>query len=151
MKINNKYNKVSKQILKTLVILLFWEALGTFSKYLDYRQAQLPYLLHIMDERLDFHNFLGSFAPWILIAVCISVKSASPVRAAVNVFAFFYRNGILLLFIHKFHSRIFPKKLRHDLVRTYNGVAIYGVFLLVCKRKWESGSYFLSRNIGGAV
>ena len=89
MKIYNKDKKVSKQILTTLVILLFGAALGTFSKYLDYRQAQLPYLLHIMDERLDFHNFLGSFAPWILIAVCISVKSASPVRAAVNVFAFF--------------------------------------------------------------
>lgn len=63
--------------------------MGVFSKYLDYRQAHLPYLLSVFDETFDFHNFLGSFALWLLIAVCLSVYSKTPMRAAVNVFCFF--------------------------------------------------------------
>lgn len=82
-------NLIGKQILFTIGIMLLGVALGTFSKYLDYHQAQLPYLLGAIDRRLDVHNFLGGFAPWIFIAVCISIYSSTPVRAAINVFTFF--------------------------------------------------------------
>lgn len=80
---------IGKQILFTIGIMLLGVVLGTFSKYLDYHQAQLPYLLGVIDRRLDVHNFLGGFAPWIFIAVCISIYSSTPVRAAINVFTFF--------------------------------------------------------------
>lgn len=82
-------NLIGKQILFTIGIMLLGGVLGTFSKYLDYPKAQLPYLLGVIDRRLDVHNFLGGFAPWIFIAVCISIYSSTPVRAAINVFAFF--------------------------------------------------------------
>ena len=80
---------IGKQILFTIGIMLLGVVLGTFSKYLDYHQAQLPYLLGVIDRRLNVHNFLGGFAPWIFIAVCISIYSSTPVRAAINVFTFF--------------------------------------------------------------
>lgn len=73
----------------TTGILSFGICMGTFSKFLDYRHSTLPALLQAFDSALDFHNFLGGFAPWIVIAVCISVYSHTPVRAAVNVFSFF--------------------------------------------------------------
>lgn len=82
-------NLIRKQILFTIGIMLLGAILGTFSKYLDYHQAQLPYLLGVIDRRLDVHNFLGGFAPWIFMAVCISIYSSTSVRAAINVFVFF--------------------------------------------------------------
>lgn len=30
--------------------------MGAFSKYLDYRQANLPALLHLIDRAVDLHN-----------------------------------------------------------------------------------------------
>lgn len=84
-----KTHSIGQQILITVGILFLGTCLGTFSKYLDYRHAQLPYLLRIINDALDFHNFLGGFAPWIFIAVCIAVYSQTSVRAAVNVFFFF--------------------------------------------------------------
>ena len=38
---------------------------------------------------LDIGNFLGRFAIWILIALCISIYSNSAIRASINVFVFF--------------------------------------------------------------
>ncbi len=78
-----------RKILITACVLLLGLGMGTFSKYLDYHQARAPFLLGIIDERLDIHNFLGGFAPWILIAVCISIYSKTAVRSAMNVFVFF--------------------------------------------------------------
>lgn len=89
IRVPQKSNSVKRQIIITIGILLFGVGMGWFSKYLDYRQAELPALLQAIDDTLDFHNFLGGFAPWIVIAVCISVYSHTPVRAAVNVFFFF--------------------------------------------------------------
>lgn len=73
----------------TAAILLLGVALGLFSKYLDYRQGQLPSLLQLLDETFDLHNFLGRLAVWIVLGVGIAVYSASPARAAINVLAFF--------------------------------------------------------------
>ena len=89
-----KSDSRKKQVLVTAVVLLLGICLGWFSKYLDERQAELPGLLAKLDELLDFHNFLGGFAPWILIAVCLSVYSHTPFRAGINVFFFFVGFGV---------------------------------------------------------
>ena len=89
--IRNVENSISNnsKIINTIVVLFLGIALGTFSKYLDFRQAELPCVLMAIDEAFDIHNFLGRFAIWVLIALCISIYSNSAIRASVNVFAFF--------------------------------------------------------------
>ena len=87
--IRNAENPIMRKIINTIAILLFGIAFGVFSKYLDFRQAELPCILMAIDESLDIHNFLGRFAIWTLIALCISIYSNSAIRASVNVFAFF--------------------------------------------------------------
>lgn len=79
----------NRKIINTIAVLFLGIALGTFSKFLDFRQAELPSVLMAIDEALDVHNFLGRFAIWVLIALCISVYSNSAIRASVNVFVFF--------------------------------------------------------------
>lgn len=76
-------------MINTIAILFLGVALGTFSKYLDFRQGELPSVLSAIDGALDIHNFLGRFAVWVLIGLCISVYSNSAIRASVNVFVFF--------------------------------------------------------------
>ena len=77
---------VNRKIINTLVILCFGIALGTFSKFIDNTASNdLSFVL----EYLDVGNFLGRFAIWVLIAICISIYSNSPIRAALNVFVFF--------------------------------------------------------------
>ena len=77
---------VNRKIINTIIILSLGIALGTFSKFLDFRQAELPSVLMAIDSVLDVHNFLGRFAIWVLIALCISIYSNSAMRASVNVF-----------------------------------------------------------------
>ena len=79
----------NRKIINTIAILLLGIALGTFSKFLDFRQAELPSVLMAIDGALDVHNFLGRFAIWVLIALCISIYSNSAIRASINVFVFF--------------------------------------------------------------
>ncbi len=94
----NRLNKIriplktlslQQQIVRTLGVLFLGILMGTFSKYLDAPIGKMPAFLKSIDRSLDFHNFLGGFAPWIVIAVFISVQSKSPLRAAINVFCFF--------------------------------------------------------------
>ena len=80
---------ISRKIINTIFILLLGLTLGTFSKYLDYKQADLKGLLMYIDQALDHHNFLGEFSIWALLAICISIYSNSPIRASLNVFVFF--------------------------------------------------------------
>ena len=84
-----KSNNIKSQTAVTAGILIFGICIGLISKYLDYRQGELPGLLQLIDSTLDLHNFLGELSPWILIAVIISVYSHTPLRASVNVFSFF--------------------------------------------------------------
>ena len=56
---------------------------------MDFRQAELPGMIMAIDGALDIHNFLGRFAIWVLIALCISIYSNSAIRASINVFVFF--------------------------------------------------------------
>ena len=80
LKILNKPRKVSgkmsvpKQIMTTFFALLFGGGMGIVAKFLNW---------------LDLSNFLGRTAPWIFIAVCLAVFSKSPLKAGINVFAFF--------------------------------------------------------------
>ncbi len=89
IRVPQKSDSTKRQIILTIGILLLGFCMGTLSKYLDYTQGHLPVLLQAIDNALDFHNFLGGFAPWIVIAVCIAVYSHAPFRAAMNVFLFF--------------------------------------------------------------
>ena len=79
----------NRKIINTIAVLFLGIALGTFSKFLDFRQTELPSVLMAIDGALDVHNFLGRFEIWVLIALCISIYSNSATRASVNVFAFF--------------------------------------------------------------
>lgn len=60
---------ISRKIINTIFILLLGLALGTFSKYLDYKQADLKGLLMDIDQVVDLHNFLGEFSIWALLAL----------------------------------------------------------------------------------
>lgn len=82
----DKNTDITWQIVRTVAILLLGAILGTFSKFLD--DTPVNYL-PVLFAYLDIGNFLGRFAFWILLAVCIAVYSASPRRAAINVFVFF--------------------------------------------------------------
>ena len=94
------------QIFNTGCILLFGIIMGTFSKFLDCTPSNhLPYLL----GTLDVTNFLGRFAIWIFLAVCISVFSRSPARAAVNVFVFFAGMVTSYYLYSKFIAGFFPR------------------------------------------
>ena len=104
-----KMPSLKKHILITIGILLFGIFMGTFSKFLDYRHAEMPQFFQIIDQALDFHNFLGGFAPWIVIAVCISVYSSTPFRAAINVFSFFTGMVTSYYVYSNFVAGFFPK------------------------------------------
>lgn len=97
---------MSKKILHSIVVLFFGIVLGTVSKFLDTTPSnELPFII----ERLDVRNFLGRFAIWILIAVCISIYSNSSIRAAVNVFTFFLGMVTSYYLYSKFIAGFFPR------------------------------------------
>lgn len=104
-----KSYSIPKQVLISMGILLFGVFMGVFSKYLDYRQANLPALLHLIDSAVDLHNFLGKLAPWIVIAVCIAVYSTTPIRAGINVFVFFAGMVSSYYWYSNFIAGFFPK------------------------------------------
>ena len=79
----------NRKIINTIAVLFLGIALGTFSKFLDFRQAELPSVLTAIDGALDVHNFLGRFAIGVLLALCISIYSNSAIRAGINVLVFF--------------------------------------------------------------
>lgn len=89
IRIPNKNHSLKRKILTLFFILFFGICLGTFSKFLDYRQSELPAFLQMIDSTLDLHNFLGSFSPWIVIATCIAIYSDTPLCAAIHVLIFF--------------------------------------------------------------
>ena len=58
----------NRKIINTIAVLFLGIALGTFSKFLDFRQTELPSVLMAIDGALDVHNFLGRFEIWVLVA-----------------------------------------------------------------------------------
>jgi len=117
----------NRKIINTIAILFLGIALGTFSKYLDFRQTELPGVLMAINGVLDIGNFLGRFAIWILIALCISI------------------------YVFKLYCRIFPKKLCDDLVWIYSCFSIIGFCLLVCERKKQTCIYAISIDFSSIV
>ena len=99
----------NRKIINTIAILLLGIALGTFSKFLDFRQAELPSVLMAIDGALDVHNFLGRFAIWVLIALCISIYSNSATRASVNVFALFAGMVVSYYLYSNYVAGFFPR------------------------------------------
>ena len=102
-------NSRKKQLLISLSILLLGIILGAFSKYLDYRQAELPQLLSLINDVLDLGNFLSIFSPWITIAVCIAIYAQSQYRASLNVFLFFAGMVTSYYLYSNFIAGFFPK------------------------------------------
>ena len=97
---------IKKQIIHTIGVLVLGIALGIISKYMDCTASnELPFIV----EYLDVRNFLGRFAIWIFLAVCISVFSISPARASVNVFVFFTGMVTSYYLYSKFIAGFFPK------------------------------------------
>ena len=77
------------KIRNSMMIFLFGIALGVFSKWLDNMSLNDSiWWQHILGI-IDLGNVLSSLGVWILIAVCISIYSNSPLRASINVFIFF--------------------------------------------------------------
>ena len=141
----------NRKIINTIAVLFLGIALGTFSKFLDFRQAELPSVLMAIDGALDVHNFLGRFAIWVLIALCISIYSNSAIRASINVFCILYWYGCKLLFVFKLYCRIFSKKLCGDLVWIYSCFSIIVFCLLVCRGEKQTGTYTIGADFGSIV
>ncbi len=117
---------MSKKILHSIVVLFFGIVLGTVSKFLDTTPSnELPFII----ERLDVRNFLGRFAIWILIAVCISIYSNSSIRAAVNVFTFFLGMVTSYYLYSKFIAGFFPRS--YAMIR-FGLTAISPLLAFVC-------------------
>lgn len=75
-----------KKVFYTLLIFVAGVILGIVSKMLDQTAFNiLPKYLQI----LDLGNFFSRIGIWIFIAVLISIFSKTPLRAAINVLAFF--------------------------------------------------------------
>lgn len=100
---------LQSKLLMVAGALLLGACLGTFSKFLDYRQAALPSFLQQIDASLDLHNFLGTFAPWIVIAVFLSIKSPGPFQASANIFAFFVGMVASYYLYSNYVAGFFPK------------------------------------------
>lgn len=77
---------IKKQLINTAAIMLFGILLGAFTKFLD--DTPINHFPGFV-ESLDIVNFFGRFAIWVLLALWIAIYSASPWRAAINVFLFF--------------------------------------------------------------
>lgn len=79
------FNKMTN----STMIFLLGIGLGIFSKWLDNLALDDSiWWQHILDV-LDLRNVFSLLGVWILIAVCISIFSKSPLRASINVFIFF--------------------------------------------------------------
>ena len=136
----DKQISTSKKITNTFAILIFGIALGIVSKFFDTTASnELPFIV----QYLDIRNFLGRFSIWVLIALCISLYSHSPFRAAINVFLFFLGMITSYYLYSAFIAGFFPP--------IYSYFSIISVCLLVCKRKGACISCHFSSNCCGFV
>lgn len=149
-RVPRKSHSISKQVLISMGILLFGVFMGTFSKYLDYRQANLPALLSMIDSAVDLHNFLGKFAPWIVIAVCIAFYSTTPIRAGINVFVFFAGMVSSYYWYSNFIAGFFPKSYAFVWV-TFTAVSPFLAFLCWYAKGTGRIAFLLSSGIIGVL
>ncbi len=90
----NRSKMFSNKILNTFMILILGGVLGIFSKWLDEISLNDDVWWHNILSFLDLGNVLSMLGIWILIALCISIYSATPLRAGINVFVFFLAMNI---------------------------------------------------------
>lgn len=90
----NRSKMFSNKILNTFMILILGGVLGVFSKWLDEISLNDDVWWHNILSFLDLGNVLSMLGIWILIALCISIYSATPLRAGINVFVFFLAMNI---------------------------------------------------------
>lgn len=97
---------LKRQIINTAAAALLGIALGALSKLLDTVPVNhLPVLF----QYLDVTNFMGRFAIWVFLAICISIYSLSSIRAAINVFLFFAGMVLSYYLYSSFIAGFFPK------------------------------------------
>ena len=102
----DKKISVKRQLIHTVAIMFLGIILGAFSKFLDNTPInKLPFIFGY----LDIVNFLGRFAIWVFLALCISVYSTSPIRAAINVFLFFAGMVASYYLYSNYIAGFFPK------------------------------------------
>ena len=77
------------KIINSIIILIFGIVLGVFSKWLDILALNDSIWWQHILGMLNLGNIFSLLGVWVLIAVCISVYSSSPLRAGINVFIFF--------------------------------------------------------------
>ena len=118
-----KIISVKRQLINTAAVLLLGILLGAFSKflendlvriifeYLDKNSVDISpsFLFEYTDLIFYIANFLSRFAIWVLLALCISVYSNSPLRAAINVFLFFAGMVASYYLYSNFIAGFFPK------------------------------------------
>ena len=78
----------SKKVINTFIVLVFGIVLGIFSKWLDNTNDSIMWKRFLLGY-LDLGNVFSMIGIWLLIALCISIYSATPLRASINVFIFF--------------------------------------------------------------
>ena len=141
----------NRKIINTIAAFFLGIALGIFSKFWDFRQAQLPGVLMAIDGALDIHNFLGRFAIWALIALCISVYSNSAIRASVNVFVFFLGMVTSYYLYSNYVAGFFPRSYAMIWFGFTMISPFFGIYLLVCERKKQTGMDAVSIDFGSIV
>ena len=119
----DKKISVKRQFINTSAIMLLGIILGAFSKFLETNLVNIIFeylnnnsvnispslLFEYMDIVYDTANFLSRFAIWVFLALCISVYSTSPIRAAINVFLFFAGMVASYYLYSNYIAGFFPK------------------------------------------
>lgn len=89
LKSHNNNLTTSIKVKNSILIFILGIVLGVFSKWLDNLSLDSSIWWHNILGILDLRNVFSSLGVWILIALCISIFSNSPLRAGINVFIFF--------------------------------------------------------------
>ena len=77
------------KIINSSMVFVFGIALGVFSKWLDTLALNDSIWWQHILGMLNLGNIFSLLGVWVLIAVCISVYSSSPLRSSINLFIFF--------------------------------------------------------------
>lgn len=103
-------NKISagRKIFEITASLILGICLGVFSKYLDYRQAELPYILAKINDIFDLTNFFWRICTVDIgggVYFCVQQQSVYVGGESVS---FLFGHGGELLSVLQFCCGIFP-------------------------------------------